>query len=78
VTDFIQSNTGAVILKIAYRWTVISNDDPLVLFIEEGLRLGSEITQPGRWLVEILVGKGRRSDIATENTTKPSGLMMGI
>ncbi|KIM82350.1 hypothetical protein PILCRDRAFT_8150 [Piloderma croceum F 1598] len=47
-------NAGAVILKITYGWTVISNDDPLVLFMEEGLHIGAEITQPGRWLVEIL------------------------
>jgi hypothetical protein len=54
VTDFIQSNAGAVILKITYGWTVISNDDPLVLFMEEALRIGAESVQPGRWLVEIL------------------------
>jgi hypothetical protein len=51
VTDFIQSNAGAVILKITYGWTVISNDDPLVLFMEGALRIGAESVQPGTWLV---------------------------
>jgi len=43
---------GAVILKIAYGWSVTSNDDRLVNFLDEGLVLGGELSQPG-WLVEI-------------------------
>jgi hypothetical protein len=48
------SNAGAVILKITYGWTVTSNDDQLVNYMKEGLRIVTEIVQPGRWLVEIL------------------------
>lgn len=45
-------NSSAVVLKIAYGWTVTSNDDPLVTFMEEALRLLGEMLQPGMWLVE--------------------------
>lgn len=51
--DVINSNAGAVIVKIAYGWTVTSNDDVLVNSKKEGVRIAEEMVQPGRWLVEI-------------------------
>jgi hypothetical protein len=54
VTDFIDSNAGAVVLKIAYGWTVTSNEDQLVNFMKDAARIGAEIVQPGKWHVEIV------------------------
>jgi hypothetical protein len=51
--DLINSNAGAVILKIAYGWTVTSNDDQLVNFLKEAALVSGQMLQPGRWLVEI-------------------------
>ena len=56
VTDFIQShdNARAVVFIIAYEWMVISNNDPIVLFMEDGLRIRLEAAQSRRWLVKII------------------------
>ncbi|EIM80787.1 cytochrome P450 [Stereum hirsutum FP-91666 SS1] len=45
-------NAGAVILQIAYGWTVNANDDYFVSIMEEVFALSAEITRPGRFLVE--------------------------
>jgi hypothetical protein len=47
-------NAGAVILKIAYGWTVTDGDDELVANMLENLKLTNEVMQPGRWLVDVL------------------------
>jgi len=47
-------NAGAVVLKITYGWTVTSNDDKLVKFMEEAIHVVTELILPGKWLVEIL------------------------
>jgi hypothetical protein len=51
--DLINSNAGSAILKIAYGWTVTSNEDPLVSRMKKAFRISEEMVQPGKWLVEI-------------------------
>ncbi|EED83433.1 predicted protein [Postia placenta Mad-698-R] len=48
----IRRNAGAVILKVAYGWTVAENDDDFVLLMEESIKVHAEIVKPGRWLVD--------------------------
>ena len=45
-------NAGAVVLKIAYGWTVSDNNDLLVDSAEEATHLIADLFIPGRWLVE--------------------------
>ncbi|PPQ92201.1 LOW QUALITY PROTEIN: hypothetical protein CVT25_008975 [Psilocybe cyanescens] len=49
----LSSNSGAIIMKLAYGWTVLDNHDPFVRLMEDSFKLQSEITKPGRWLVDI-------------------------
>lgn len=49
----ISRNTAALILKIAYGWTVQSDDDPFIKYMEEGFHMAVEGRLPGRWLVEV-------------------------
>lgn len=49
----IRRNAGAVILNIAYGWTVTSNDDYFVNLMEESFALSSAVSRPGRWLVDV-------------------------
>ncbi|KAF8637282.1 hypothetical protein AX17_002921 [Amanita inopinata Kibby_2008] len=54
--DFIahlRRNAGAIILKLAYGWTVSGEKDRFVTLMEEAFVLHSYITTPGRWLVDI-------------------------
>lgn len=48
----IRRNAGAVILKVAYGWTVAENDDYFVSLMEESFKVHAEIVKPGRWLVD--------------------------
>jgi cytochrome P450 len=54
--DFIshfRSNSGAIILKLAYGWTVSESQDPFVRLMEDAFILQSNITKPGKWLVDV-------------------------
>lgn len=55
-SDFIthlRGNAGAVILKIAYGWTVQDpKDDFFIKLIYEGFQKHGELVRPGRWLVD--------------------------
>ena len=44
----------ATILKIAYGYSMETNDDPLVKIVEEGIKCTGQLLQPGRWYVELL------------------------
>lgn len=44
--------SGAVILKLAYGWTVTQNNDPFVRIVEDAFVLDSYINKPGRWMVD--------------------------
>jgi hypothetical protein len=51
----IRNNTGALILKIIYGYTIEPHkEDPLVDLIEEALTQFSLATVPGAWLVDII------------------------
>jgi len=51
----IRKNTGAIILKIAYGYTIEPHkEDPLIGLIEEALLQFSLATVPGAWLVDII------------------------
>jgi hypothetical protein len=47
-------NAGAVILHLAYGWTVQKGDDYLVQLMEMMFETSAEITRPGRWMVDVL------------------------
>lgn len=55
-SDFIshlRGNAGAVILKIAYGWTVQDpKEDFIIKLIYEGFQKHGELVRPGRWLVD--------------------------
>ncbi|KZT01116.1 cytochrome P450 [Laetiporus sulphureus 93-53] len=48
----IRRNAGAVILKVAYGWTVAENNDYFVSLMEESFKLHALVVKPGRWLVD--------------------------
>ncbi|KZT21317.1 cytochrome P450 [Neolentinus lepideus HHB14362 ss-1] len=53
--DFIahfRRNSGAIILKVAYGWTVDSMDDYFVSLMEEAFQIVVEASRPGKYLVE--------------------------
>ncbi|PFH49414.1 hypothetical protein AMATHDRAFT_63274 [Amanita thiersii Skay4041] len=53
--DFIvhfRQNAGAVILNLAYGWSVTGTRDRFVVLMEEAFLLHSQITKPGKWLVD--------------------------
>lgn len=51
--DDLVRNAGAVILKVAYGWTVASDDDYFVNLMKKSFALHAEVSGTGRWLVDI-------------------------
>jgi hypothetical protein len=55
-TEFIthlRGNAGAIILKIAYGWTIQdTRDDFFVQLIHEAFQKYGELVRPGRWMVD--------------------------
>jgi cytochrome P450 len=49
----IRRTSGAIILKIAYGWTVEDNDDYFVKLINDVFRLSSSVQGPGKYLVDV-------------------------
>ncbi|KAJ7638419.1 cytochrome P450 [Roridomyces roridus] len=47
----LRRNAAAVIMKIAYGYPVTSNDDHFVAIAEEGIKIASLASAPGKWLV---------------------------
>ncbi|KAJ6630953.1 cytochrome P450 [Mycena sp. CBHHK59/15] len=54
LAEHLRRNAAAVIMKIAYGYSVTRNDDPFVALAEEGMRVGSLGGAPGKWLVDSL------------------------
>ncbi|KAJ7491019.1 cytochrome P450 [Mycena latifolia] len=54
LVEHLRRNAAAVIMKIAYGYTVSRNDDHFVALAEEHMRLGSVVGAPGKWLVDSL------------------------
>ncbi|KAJ7892602.1 cytochrome P450 [Mycena leptocephala] len=54
LSEHLRRNAAAVIMKIAYGYSVTRNDDPVVALAEEGMRVGSLGGAPGKWLVDSL------------------------
>ncbi|KAJ9640652.1 hypothetical protein H2204_003281 [Knufia peltigerae] len=53
--DHIRTEAGAIILKIAYGYTIEPHRaDPLVTLADEALEQFSQATVPGRWLVDVV------------------------
>ncbi|KAA1472820.1 cytochrome P450 [Dentipellis sp. KUC8613] len=48
----VRRNAGGVILKVAYGWTVESNDDYFVRLVQQAFLLGREASLPGSWAVD--------------------------
>lgn len=46
-------NAGALILHVAYGWSVTEDDDHFVRLMEDTIILSQEIFRPGGWLVDI-------------------------
>ncbi|GJJ15124.1 hypothetical protein Clacol_009399 [Clathrus columnatus] len=51
--DHFRQNAGAIILQLAYGWTVTGTRDRFVVLMEEAFLLNSELTAPGKWLVDV-------------------------
>ncbi|PFH49401.1 hypothetical protein AMATHDRAFT_147734 [Amanita thiersii Skay4041] len=49
---YLRQNIGAIILKLAYGWTVNEVNDPFVTIVEEAFALQAIVTKPGQWLVD--------------------------
>lgn len=47
-------NSAAVVLNLAYGWKVTQNDDYFIRVMQEGVALSAILSQPGRWLVEVI------------------------
>ncbi|KAJ6538524.1 cytochrome P450 [Mycena vulgaris] len=54
MVEHLRRHAAAVIMKIAYGYTVSSNNDHFVALAEEHMRLGSVVGAPGKWLVDSL------------------------
>ncbi|KAJ7477159.1 cytochrome P450 [Mycena galericulata] len=52
LVEHLRRNAGAVIMKIAYGYPVTSNDDHFVALAEEGIKIASMASAPGKWLVD--------------------------
>ncbi|KAJ7684384.1 cytochrome P450 [Mycena polygramma] len=52
--EHLRRNAAAVIMKIAYGYPVIQNNDHFVAVAEEHMRIGSLAGAPGKWLVDSL------------------------
>lgn len=46
-------NAGAVVLKLAYGWTVHDSKDRFVTLMEDAFVVQSHIVKPGKWLVDV-------------------------
>ncbi|TEB35419.1 cytochrome P450 [Coprinellus micaceus] len=51
LTTHVQRNSAAVIMKVAFGYT-ITDDDPFIKVAEEASKISGWATQPGRWLVD--------------------------
>ncbi|KAH9943945.1 cytochrome P450 [Amylocystis lapponica] len=51
-TAHVRRNAGAVILKVAYGWTVSKDDDYFVNLIEDTFKLNTTFHRPGRFLMD--------------------------
>ena len=47
-------NAGAITMELAYGWTVKGTPDRFVTMMEKAIAMSSELTQPGRWLVDVM------------------------
>ncbi|KAK7014953.1 O-methylsterigmatocystin oxidoreductase [Favolaschia claudopus] len=52
LVEHLRKNAAAVIMKIAYGYPVNRNDDHFVLLAEEGIKIASMASAPGKWLVD--------------------------
>ncbi|KAG2067299.1 cytochrome P450 [Suillus decipiens] len=52
--DHIKRNTAATVLYLAYGWKVTENVDYFINILLEGMKISLTLTQPGRWLVEVI------------------------
>ncbi|KAG1747611.1 cytochrome P450 [Suillus lakei] len=52
--DHIGRNAAAVVLNLAYGWKVTENVDYFIGILREGFETNVILTQPGRWLVEVI------------------------
>ncbi|KAJ7151669.1 cytochrome P450 [Mycena filopes] len=52
LAEHLRRNAAAVIMKIAYGYPVVHNNDPFVALAEEGMRAGSLGGAPGKWMVD--------------------------
>ncbi|KAG0694047.1 cytochrome P450 [Suillus ampliporus] len=50
----IRRNAAAIVLNLAYGWKVTKNDDYFIGILQEGLAISTILSQPGRWLVEVI------------------------
>ncbi|KAG0694046.1 cytochrome P450 [Suillus ampliporus] len=50
----IRRNAAAVVLNLAYGWKVTKNDDYFIGIMQESFTTTAILTQPGRWLVELI------------------------
>ncbi|KAJ6547459.1 cytochrome P450 [Mycena capillaripes] len=52
LVEHLRRNAAAVIMKIAYGYPVTRNDDHFVAIAEEGIKIASMASGPGKWLVD--------------------------
>lgn len=52
-TEAERRTSAAIILKIAYGWTVKGNDDYIIQLINQAFRLSSSLHGPGKFLVDV-------------------------
>ncbi|KAF8212348.1 cytochrome P450 [Mycena galopus ATCC 62051] len=52
LVEHLRRNAAAVIMKIAYGYPVTANDDRFVQMAEEGIKIASMASPPGKWLVD--------------------------
>ncbi|KAF7363348.1 O-methylsterigmatocystin oxidoreductase [Mycena sanguinolenta] len=52
LVEHLRRNAAAVIMKIAYGYPVTTNDDHFVRLAEEGIKIASMASPPGKWLVD--------------------------
>ncbi|KAJ7163786.1 cytochrome P450 [Mycena crocata] len=52
LVEHLRRNAAAVIMKIAYGYSVSGTDDYFVALAEEGIKIASMASAPGKWLVD--------------------------
>ncbi|KAG2358710.1 cytochrome P450 [Suillus spraguei] len=52
--DHIKRNVAATVLYLAYGWKATENVDYFIDILLEGTKISLTLTQPGRWLVEVI------------------------